>query len=97
MQKTFIGRRLLLLALLVERYISRFTCRMEPLTCEVCVFLVTGSTLDAYISSAPYLYDGRAATMKDIFTIYNKKDEHGSTSDLTEQELDDLVEYVNSL
>ncbi|MFP4379677.1 MAG: beta-propeller fold lactonase family protein [Candidatus Sumerlaeia bacterium] len=47
--------------------------------------------------TGPYLYDGRAATMKDVLTTYNKDDEHGQTSDLSEQELNDLIEYVMSL
>ncbi|MFC1762140.1 c-type cytochrome, partial [Planctomycetota bacterium] len=47
--------------------------------------------------TAPYLYDGRAATMKDVVTTFNKNDRHGKTGTLTEEELDALVEYVLSL
>ncbi len=47
--------------------------------------------------TAPYLYDGRAATMMDVLTKFNKSDTHGWTSELTEQELKDLAEYVLSL
>ncbi len=47
--------------------------------------------------TAPYLYDGRAATMKDVLTLYNQNDKHGVTSSLTEEEIDDLVEYIMSL
>lgn len=47
--------------------------------------------------TAPYLYDGRAATMLDVLTKFNKADTHGWTSELTEQELKDLAEYVLSL
>jgi YVTN family beta-propeller protein len=47
--------------------------------------------------TAPYLVDGRAATMKDVLTEFNKDDIHGSTSDLSEEQLDQLVEYVLSL
>jgi DNA-binding beta-propeller fold protein YncE/cytochrome c peroxidase len=47
--------------------------------------------------TAPYLYDGRAATMKDVFTKFNKENMHGDTKNLSEQEINDLVEYVNSL
>jgi cytochrome c peroxidase len=46
--------------------------------------------------TAPYLYDGRAATMKEALTTYNTNDEHGMTSDLNEQEITDLVEFVLS-
>ena len=47
--------------------------------------------------TAPYLHDGRAATMKEILTTYNQEDAHGVTSILTDQELDDLAEFVLSL
>lgn len=47
--------------------------------------------------TAPYLHDGRAADMKEIFTKYNQKDLHGRTRKLSPKELDDLIEYVLSL
>lgn len=47
--------------------------------------------------TAPYLYDGRAATLKEVFTKYNKSNMHGDTKNLTDSEIDDLVEFVNSL
>jgi YVTN family beta-propeller protein len=46
--------------------------------------------------TAPYLYDGRAATMKEVFTNFNPEDKHGATSNLSEEEINDLVEYVLS-
>ncbi|MEI6277982.1 MAG: cell surface protein [Verrucomicrobiae bacterium] len=47
--------------------------------------------------TAPYLFDGRAATLEEAFTKYNGGDRHGRTSGLGPQELKDLIEYVNSL
>lgn len=47
--------------------------------------------------TAPYLHDGRAATMREVFSRFNPDDLHGKTSDLSEEELDDLVEYILSL
>jgi YVTN family beta-propeller protein len=47
--------------------------------------------------TAPYLHDGRAATMREVVTNFNKADSHGATSTLTKQEINDLVEYVLSL
>jgi DNA-binding beta-propeller fold protein YncE len=46
--------------------------------------------------TAPYLYDGRAATLRDVFTEWNKEDRHGKTSQLSAQELADLIEYIKS-
>jgi len=54
-------------------------------------------TLKEVWRTAPYLYDGRARTMKEVLTRYNKDDQHGLTSQLSEQELNDLEEYVLSL
>jgi YVTN family beta-propeller protein len=46
--------------------------------------------------TAPYLYDGRAATVTDVVTTYNPEDKHGRTSDLSEEKIKDLVEFVLS-
>jgi hypothetical protein len=35
--------------------------------------------------------------MKEVLTTYNPQDKHGVTSQLTEQEIADLAEYVLSL
>ena len=47
--------------------------------------------------TAPYLNDGRAATMKDVLTTFNENDKHGKTSDFSEEQLAQLAEYVLSL
>jgi YVTN family beta-propeller protein len=47
--------------------------------------------------TAPYLHDGSAATMRDVLTTRNPHDQHGETSNLSRQEIDDLCAYVLSL
>jgi len=47
--------------------------------------------------AAPFLHDGRAANLRDVFTIHDPQGRHGSASELTPSELEDLVEYLNSL
>jgi mono/diheme cytochrome c family protein len=47
--------------------------------------------------TAPYLQDGRAATMEEVLTTYNPSNQHGTTSDLSSQQIDDLAEYVLSI
>jgi hypothetical protein len=47
--------------------------------------------------NAPYLYDGRALTLKEVLTTFNLHDRHGRTSHLSGQELNDLIQYLNSL
>ena len=46
--------------------------------------------------TAPYLLDGRAATILQVLTKFNPADRHGTTSKLTRQQLADLAEYVLS-
>jgi YVTN family beta-propeller protein len=47
--------------------------------------------------TAPYLHDGRAVTIKDILTKFNKDDRHGHTSELTDRQIEDLAAFVLSL
>jgi DNA-binding beta-propeller fold protein YncE len=47
--------------------------------------------------TAPYLHDGRATTLHELFTTFNPNDKHGVTSPLSKEQLDDLVEYLLSL
>ena len=54
-------------------------------------------TLREIWRTAPYLYDGRTTSLKEVFTRYNQNDQHGKTSTLTDKELNDLVLYVLSL
>ncbi len=46
--------------------------------------------------TAPYLHDGSAATLEEIWTVYNPHDRHGRTNDLTKDELNDLIEYLRT-
>jgi YVTN family beta-propeller protein len=48
-------------------------------------------------SSAPFLHDGRAATLEEIWTVWNPKDEHGITNTMNKIQLNDLVEYLKRL
>ena len=46
--------------------------------------------------TAPYLHDGSAQTLEEIWTVYNPANMHGQTSDLTKDELNDLIEYLRT-
>jgi YVTN family beta-propeller protein len=46
--------------------------------------------------TGPYLHDGSARSMEEIWTIYNPDDKHGRTNDLTKDELNDLIEYLRT-
>ncbi|MDR0609456.1 MAG: beta-propeller fold lactonase family protein [Planctomycetaceae bacterium] len=47
--------------------------------------------------TAPYLHDGRYTNMKDLFKKGKHGDVEGDIESLTEEQLDDLIEYVLSL
>jgi YVTN family beta-propeller protein len=47
--------------------------------------------------SAPYLHNGIARTLEEIWTVYNPYDEHGVTNDMTKDQLNDLIEYLKTL
>jgi YVTN family beta-propeller protein len=47
--------------------------------------------------SAPYLHDGRAKTLEELWTIYQTNDLHGVTSHMNKHELNDLVEYLKTI
>lgn len=50
-------------------------------------------TLREVWRTAPYLFDGRAATLREVFSVHK----HGITRKISEREIDELTEYVNSL
>ncbi|MCA9050478.1 MAG: c-type cytochrome, partial [Planctomycetaceae bacterium] len=54
-------------------------------------------TLLGIYRSAPYLHHGKAATLRDVLTTQNPNDQHGKTSHLTADQIDDLVEFLKSL
>jgi len=53
--------------------------------------------LNNIYASPPYLHDGRAATLEEIWTKYGKEDKHGVVNDMTKNQLNDLVDYLKSL
>src|SRR5262249_47276132 len=47
--------------------------------------------------TAPYLHDGRAATLEDIFLNHNPHRRHGNAHLFTRDELRDVVAFLKSL
>ncbi len=47
--------------------------------------------------TAPYLHDGAARTLRDVLMRRNSRDRHGTTSHLTDEQIDELAAYVLSL
>jgi DNA-binding beta-propeller fold protein YncE len=47
--------------------------------------------------SAPYLHDGRARTLEELWTTYQTNDLHGVSSYMNKHQLNDLVDYLKTL
>jgi YVTN family beta-propeller protein len=53
--------------------------------------------LNNIYDSPPYLHNGIAPTLEQIWTTYNPEDKHGVTNDMTKDQLNDLIEYLKTL
>lgn len=53
--------------------------------------------LNNLVDTAPYLHDGKALTLEEIWTIYSPEDTHGVTSDVGKEGLNDLIHYLRTL
>ncbi|MEE8386817.1 MAG: hypothetical protein V3S01_12960 [Dehalococcoidia bacterium] len=79
------------------------TCHRPPLfTDRLLTDVGTGGKFDtphlfAVGSSAPYLHDGRAPSLEEIWTVHSPDDTHGITNDLSKAQLNDLVFFLRSL
>ncbi len=51
---------------------------------------------DTY-ETGPFLHDGRADTLEEIWTVFNPGDTHGTTNDMAKENLNDLIEFVKTL
>jgi cytochrome c peroxidase len=47
--------------------------------------------------TAPYLHDGRAQSLEELWTIYNTNGLHGVSSYMNKIQLNDLVEFLKTL
>ena len=47
--------------------------------------------------SPPYLHDGRALSLEEIWTVHSPEDTHGITNDLDKVQLNDLILYLRTL
>jgi YVTN family beta-propeller protein len=79
------------------------TCHRPPLYSVRLSFDVgAGGTFDTphllgVADTAPYLHDGRALSLEEIWTLFSTKDEHGVTSYMNKIQLNDLVEFLKTL
>jgi YVTN family beta-propeller protein len=53
--------------------------------------------LEGLYMRAPYLHNGEALTLEEIWTKYSPEDKHGITSDMDKVQLNDLIEFLKTL
>jgi cytochrome c peroxidase len=53
--------------------------------------------LNNIYSGAPYMHNGSAATLEEIWTRYNLLEQHGMANDMTRQQFNDLIAYLKAL
>ena len=53
--------------------------------------------LERIYEKPPYLHNGEALTLEEIWTVYNNEDKHGVTSNMTKEQLNDLIEFLKTL
>ena len=53
--------------------------------------------LNNIYDSAPYLHNGMADTLEEIWTRFNPYDTHGVTNDMTKDQLNELIEFLKTL
>ncbi|OHB78080.1 MAG: hypothetical protein A2Z25_11360 [Planctomycetes bacterium RBG_16_55_9] len=80
---------------------GRLRTDLRPYDVGTAVGLDQGRTFDTPTlvevwRTAPYLNDGRAATIEEVLTKYNPHDRHGVTSSLTDEQIKDLAQFVLS-
>lgn len=59
--------------------------------------LLDTPSLNHLPETGPYLHDGRAKTLEELWTVYSPDDTHGRALDLSKEELNALVEYLKCL
>jgi YVTN family beta-propeller protein len=53
--------------------------------------------LDRIYERPPYLHSGEALSLEEIWTKFNAGDKHGATSNMSKEDLNDLVEFLKTL
>lgn len=53
--------------------------------------------LDRIYERPPYLHSGEALSLEEIWTKFNASDKHGVTSNMSKEDLNDLVEFLKTL
>jgi YVTN family beta-propeller protein len=52
--------------------------------------------LNNLAETGPYLHDGKALSLEELWTVYNPDDRHGRANDMSKEELNALIEYLRT-
>ena len=78
-------------------YTNRLSTDVGSQTLYDTISLFDTPQLDRVYEDAPYLHNGMALTLEEIWTVYNNNDTHGVTSDMRKEQLNDLIEFLKTL
>ncbi len=78
-------------------YTNRISTGVGSKTQYDTISLFDTPQLDRVYEDAPYLHNGMALTLEEIWTVYNNDDTHGITSDMRKEQLNDLIEFLKTL
>jgi YVTN family beta-propeller protein len=78
-------------------YTNRISTEVRSATKYDTSGLLDTPQLERVYEDAPYLHNGEALTLEEIWTVFNNYDTHGITSDMGKEQLNDLIEYLKTL
>ena len=81
----------------LTRYTSRVSMDVGTATHYDTIHAFDVPQLTGVSTRQPYLHNGEALELEDIWTIFNPEDKHGITSDLNKAQLNDLIEFLKTL
>jgi YVTN family beta-propeller protein len=81
----------------VSHYTSRILMDVGTATRYDTIQAFDVPQLEGVSMKPPYLHNGEAQNLEEIWTMFNKNDKHGITSDMDKVQLNDLIEFLKTL
>ncbi len=81
----------------VSHYTSRVLMNVGTATRYDTIYAFDVPQLEGVAMKPPYLHNGEAQDLEEIWTKFNPDDKHGITSDMDKVQLNDLIEFLKTL
>ncbi len=81
----------------LTHYTSRVLMNVGTATAEDNVQAFKVPSLEGIYMRPPYLHNGEAKTLEEIWTKFNPHDQHGITSDMNKEQLNELIDFLKTL